>query len=69
MQSANIANIDSERAILGSILEDDDSIMPDVVASGLNSSAFFYSGHRRVFDAMLELWQEKHIERSWLPNG
>lgn len=33
--------------------------MPDVIASGLASSDFFYSGHRRVFDAMVEQWQER----------
>ena len=49
----------SERAILGAILEDDDLIMPDVVASGLTTSDFSLSSHRRMFDAMVELWQEK----------
>jgi len=48
----------SERAILGAILEDDDLIMPEVVASGLAVPDFFLSGHRRVYQAMVEQWQE-----------
>jgi replicative DNA helicase len=48
----------SERAILGAIIEDDDLIMPEVMASGLTSADFCVSGHRQVFAAMVEQWQE-----------
>src|SRR3954466_10168045 len=57
------SSIASERVILGAIVEDDDLIMPDVIASGLRTSDFYLSDHRRVFDSMLALWQEKkHID-------
>jgi len=57
------ASIASQRCILGAIIEDDDLVMPAVVASGLSSPDFLLSGHRRVFDAMLKVWEEKkHID-------
>lgn len=55
----NPACLASERAILGAILEDDDLIMPDVIASGLASSDFSLLGHRRMFDSMVEQWREQ----------
>jgi len=62
-QRINPASIDSERAILGAIMEDDDIVMPGVVASCLRSADFFLSEHRRIFDVASRLWQEsKHID-------
>lgn len=72
-QRISPASIASERAILGAIIEDDDLIMPDVIGSGLCPEDFFLSDHRRIFAAMLELWQKKrHIDlilvHEWLGN-
>jgi replicative DNA helicase len=57
-QRISLACLDSERAILGAILEDDDLIMPEVMASGLTSTDFFLSGNRCVYEVMVDQWQE-----------
>src|SRR5262245_22294067 len=63
-QRINPASIACERCILGAIIENDDLVMPDVIASGLCVADFFLSDHRRIFDAMLQLWQEaKHVDQ------
>src|SRR5206468_1102455 len=62
-QPINPASIASERAIIGAIMEDDDLVMPCVLESGLRSTDFFLSNHRRIFDAVLQLWQEaRHVD-------
>lgn len=60
----NPASIASEKAIIGATLEHDDLIMPVVAESGLKSTDFFLSEHRRIFDVILQLWYEKkHIDQ------
>jgi replicative DNA helicase len=57
------ANLSAEKSVLGAIIEDDDLIMPSVIASELTSSDFCLSEHRRIFDVLCQLWQEhKHID-------
>src|SRR5438874_11809705 len=51
-------NLPAERSVLGALIEDD-SLLPEVIGTGLRSQDFALSDHRRVFDAMLELWQQK----------
>lgn len=62
-QPYNPASIASEKAVIGAILENDDLIMPVVVNVGLRAADFFLSDHRRIFGAMLKLWEETgHID-------
>ena len=44
--------------MLGALIEDD-SLLHDVIAAGLQVEDFALSDHRRVFAAMLELWQQQ----------
>jgi replicative DNA helicase len=51
-------NLSAERSVLGAIIEDD-SMLPEVTATGLRVADFALSDHQRIFAAMLELWQQK----------
>ena len=52
-------NLNAERSVLGAVIEDDDAILPEIIASGLRVEDFSLADHRRIYEAMLKLWQEK----------
>jgi replicative DNA helicase len=51
-------NLAAERSVLGALIEDG-SLLEDVIAAGLRVEDFALSDHRRVYAAMLDLWQQK----------
>src|SRR5438034_8545124 len=57
-QPINPINLPAERSVLGALIEDG-SLLEDVIAAGLRVDDFSLSDHRRVYAAMLELWQQK----------
>ena len=54
VESRSPHNLDSERVILGAIVEDE-NMLPIVIEAGLKCDDLFLSDHRRVFAAMLAL--------------
>jgi replicative DNA helicase len=50
-QPINPASLPAERSVLGALIEDD-SFVPEVIASGLRCEHFFLSDHRRIFRAI-----------------
>jgi replicative DNA helicase len=51
-------NLCAERSILGAVIEDD-VLLPEVIAAGLQPDDFFLSDHQRVFSTMLMLQARK----------
>jgi replicative DNA helicase len=53
-QPINPSNLPAEQCVLGAMIEDD-SFVPEVLASGLRAEDFFISDHRRIFHAVERL--------------
>ena len=50
-------NIDSERVVLGNLIEDG-TLLSGILESGLKASDFSLSDHQRIFQAILDLRQQ-----------
>lgn len=49
---------EAERSVLGSILLNSSRVMDLCVEKGLQPESFFVSGHRAVFETLMEMWRE-----------
>jgi replicative DNA helicase len=57
-EQSQTINLLAERSVLGALIEDD-SLLPEVISAGLRVDDFGLSDHRRVFEEMLTLHEQK----------
>jgi len=54
----SLVNLAAERSVLGAMI-DDEVLIPEVLRTGLQTADFSLSDHRKTFDSIVSLFQQK----------